>query len=320
MKKIVTKLIVFLMLFLIPVQCSAFFIDKGTEIRIGQQTARQIESRSPVIYSVDLQSSIDKLLFTLVRQIPNPQFNYTLKVINDNGINAYSIPGGGMYVTAPMIRFVGSTSELSFVIAHELGHEEHRHFAKTMDKLITVSIIADVIGKNNNEKMFTNSILSAVVTRGYGFEKEHEADRYAFELLIKSGQNVGAGAVLFHKFDRHFGDGKQTLQNYLYPHPKNTERLKRQLEMISAYSRNKVFVDGDRVFMNNKFIIQPKPTEKHSSFERAYYIAGQLAFYNNKYNNLSFSYSEDTVFCNGNAIITITGNDETADIVCSRLM
>jgi len=60
------------------------------------------------------------------------QFNYTFKVVNDKDVNAYSLPGGFIYVNKGLIDYVRSDDELAGVLAHEVSHAAHHHMVKLM--------------------------------------------------------------------------------------------------------------------------------------------------------------------------------------------
>jgi predicted Zn-dependent protease len=58
----------------------------------------------------------------------NP-FDYTFKVVEDKDINAFSLPGGFIYVYEGLIQFAETDDELAGVLAHEVAHASFRHVA-----------------------------------------------------------------------------------------------------------------------------------------------------------------------------------------------
>ena len=51
-----------------------------------------------------------------------PQIHYTFKIVDTDSVNAFSLPGGFIYVNRGLLDFVMSESELAGVVAHEVGH------------------------------------------------------------------------------------------------------------------------------------------------------------------------------------------------------
>ena len=60
------------------------------------------------------------------------QFNYTFRVVDDKDVNAYSLPGGFIYVNKGLLDYVHSDDELAGVLAHEITHASHHHMVKLM--------------------------------------------------------------------------------------------------------------------------------------------------------------------------------------------
>lgn len=58
----------------------------------------------------------------------NP-FDYTFKVVEDKDINAFSLPGGYIYVYEGLVKFAETDDELAGVLAHEVAHASFRHVA-----------------------------------------------------------------------------------------------------------------------------------------------------------------------------------------------
>ena len=56
-----------------------------------------------------------------------PGLDYSCKVLNVASVNAFSLPGGHIYVTRGLLEFTGNESELAAVIAHEIGHIAAHH-------------------------------------------------------------------------------------------------------------------------------------------------------------------------------------------------
>ncbi len=61
----------------------------------------------------------------------NPD-NYHVTVVDVATVNAFALPAGQVFVTAPLIALAASEAELAGVIGHEVGHVMARHTAERM--------------------------------------------------------------------------------------------------------------------------------------------------------------------------------------------
>ena len=73
---------------------------------------------------------------------------FVVKLVNDIEANAYSFPGGFLYVTSGMILTADNEAELIAALAHETGHVTARHFTKLeakrrwgLGRLVTLKLL-----------------------------------------------------------------------------------------------------------------------------------------------------------------------------------
>ena len=84
------------------------------------------------------------------------QFDYTFKVVNEKDVNAYSIPGGHIYVNKGLLDYVRSDDELAGVLAHEVSHAAHHHMMKmmkdqnSMQNLLLAGIVGAAVAARGN--------------------------------------------------------------------------------------------------------------------------------------------------------------------------
>jgi predicted Zn-dependent protease len=124
-------------------------------------------------------------------------FEYTFKVIDDPDVNAFSVPGGYIYVHSGLLDDVESDDELAGVLAHEVAHAAHRHVITLMkekskiDLLTIPALIAAMLsGSPEVGALATGSQLASIaLTSGWSERAELDADRTAFYYLEKTKYN-----------------------------------------------------------------------------------------------------------------------------------
>ncbi len=127
------------------------------------------------------------------------QFKYQFKVVEDKDVNAFSLPGGYIYVNTGLLDMVASDDELAGVLAHEIAHAAHHHMVQllkkssSVDKYVALIALAGILG-NVRSRDLSNLLLGAQVMKigkisGYTQEAERDADRTAVAYMARSKYN-----------------------------------------------------------------------------------------------------------------------------------
>lgn len=128
------------------------------------------------------------------------QFEYVFKVVDDPDVNAFSVPGGFIYVNAGLLNAVESDDELAAVIAHEVAHAANRHVVTVMreqskvDLLTLPAVLAIILTSRGAAApaLTTAMALKQSLTSGWTQAAELDADRTGFFYMTKSRYNPTA--------------------------------------------------------------------------------------------------------------------------------
>ena len=113
--------------------------DDAAEIKLGKDAAVQVDKDMKLITTgpeLDRVVKIGNKLAAIAASVNVPatwginrlsKFDYTFKLVDAKDINAFSLPGGFIYVNKGLVDAVQSDHELAGVIAHELAHAAHHH-------------------------------------------------------------------------------------------------------------------------------------------------------------------------------------------------
>lgn len=331
MKKLYQLFIIVCLLCYSSVACAShyYFVNNAQEAKAGMIFRKNIEAKFPVIYNTPESNLVDNIAYRLTAAIDSPRYDYQVKLIDDGHLNAYTGPAGNIYVTLQLEKYVKTNDELAFAIGHEMGHDMHEHWKQTIERKWKNELIAAAVGKamgaSNNQIGWLMTAAFVDVSRGYGFDKEKEADHFGFDVVTRAGFSPAAGALFFHNLMKLEENAPKSslstdIVNYINPHPKTINRLNAQLSYIKKLSNDKVEVKDNSIYMNGRFVVTPHGNANYDSYERAYIIAGHLAKLYSVNNTLQFSVDNNRVLANGEVIFTSFAGDESANVVLHRML
>lgn len=308
-------------------KCSAYlFVDDNYAQAVGETYSQKLESTYGLSYELSYIEAINQIGQRLLKVYPS-DIPVTFKIIKQPVFNAFSVPGGYIYVTEVMMNTLdryATEDELAFVLGHELGHNNNEHFLKTSEKLFTSSLIINTAAKNSDYRDKLVSLANVLINRGYGFDKEHEADKSGFNAIVKAGFNPGAGAAFFYRLKAYgTGESGDALYNFVYPHPKTETRIEKQLQYLNEYSLGKVKVgnNGSTIYLNNIPVIELMSPDQSLNQIRVAYIAGNLAevAHAGKLDAISASQDEKRLIFGDKTLMVITDTDNSVSSILSGI-
>ena len=196
---------------------------------------------------------------------------WTVHVVDDPSVDAYTCPGGHVFVHAGVLDLVGARddSALAFILAHEMGHALCRHGAEkaTLQLLSSAADAASwaaavLAGADYFGGAFTAAALAgaeSAVTLAVALpnsrDMEREADVVGVRLMARACFDPNGAARVFRKIEaaRRLdetppnggappGAPPGALEAYLSTHPLDAERARN----TSAHARAVSFRDSSR--------------------------------------------------------------------------
>src|SRR5947209_8406136 len=83
------------------------------EIALGAQAAKEIESQYRVVTDPAMVERLTRVGGVVARVVDRQELTYRFKILDIPGVNALGVPGGWVYVTKGMMRFVRTDDELA---------------------------------------------------------------------------------------------------------------------------------------------------------------------------------------------------------------
>lgn len=273
-RRLINKLIsviVFLLMAFLLVNFNSFSAERdlNKEQKLGKKLSEDIEKKHDLVE--DSQKNL------LIRQIGNKLakvselkgMSYHFKILNIEGPNAFSIPGGYVYVTYDLFDFIQSDDELAGILAHEIAHVIHNHALKqTRDNTkFTLLTILAVLLTGEPDVGVLGKLTTITLLNQYSREYEEEADLTAMDLLIKTGYNpVGFLTFLERLYAREMFKPEVNL-GIFQTHPETEDRINYVKDMLKERG-----IEIDRRATTDYLKVDIKHTYKESFYNAAIYI------------------------------------------------
>ena len=203
-------------------------IPPGAESVLGEQTLAAMDQSwlQPSKLPQARQDALRRKFAELARaagEAPAPRVEF--RASPAIGPNAFALPAGLIVVTDELVRLAQNDEQVLAVLAHELGHVRYRH---TMRHLLqgsaTALIIAGVTGDIASTTSLAASAPAVLLQTKYSRDYEREADRFAIDLLQKSGIGPRHFAAILARFEARAKGKKGFVPTFLASHPPTEER------------------------------------------------------------------------------------------------
>jgi predicted Zn-dependent protease len=187
----------------------------------------------PSELSVAKQEALRKAFDQLVQQSLGAQapFHELLFRKSKIGPNAFALPGGSMVMTDEMVELVDNDEAVLLgVLAHELGHVQHRHGMRMLIQGSAVGLIAGLIWGDASSLLATVPIVLGQAS--YSRDAERQADQFAADVLVAAGRTPSVMVRLFERLEENRkkeqgGDNPWSAVGIAFSsHPADEERIR----------------------------------------------------------------------------------------------
>jgi len=179
--------------------------------------------------------------------IANPGQALHFVTLNSAVENAFSVPGGYVYVTRQLMALMDDESELAFALGHEVGHvaANHAHIREQYAERSTMGVFGQMIGA-----IFGPGAASILQARSvldllsFSREQEYEADTLGLRYMIQAGYDPAGAAEVLAALSRQSalsarveGRTNRRIPEWASTHPLSENRMQRALAEAQATGR-----------------------------------------------------------------------------------
>lgn len=271
-------------------------ITVNDERKMTRDYLSQMQKDYPTIQNSQLQNYIQNIGNKIVRanNLNSNPYNYNFTVVKTPAVNAFALPAGTIFVTAPLIAMADSEAELAGVIGHEIGHVQARHTAERIEKqkqeqnktlLYTLggAIGGYLLGKGlgkvvcpPKDKECLDRIskygamaggIGGLLIQKYAFmansrEDEMEADRIGFRTSVAAGYHKNYVGNFYSKLlameAKHKNNSMMaSFADAMSTHPPSKERVK-QMKQMAQKEQKKSGAVSSKEFEQVKKLIKSR--------------------------------------------------------------
>ncbi len=150
----------------------------------------------------------------------------TVWVTKSDWVNAFAMPGGQIVIFDGLIQKAQSPDEVAGVLAHEMGHVEHRHALRRLVRAAGIGFLASMVSGG-----VVGDVSQQLLVMTFSREMEEEADTAALKTLASAGIASDGFAAFFERLAAEDNESDpesllagSTLESLLATHPLSKER------------------------------------------------------------------------------------------------
>jgi predicted Zn-dependent protease len=210
-------------------------LTESSETRIGDAAAKQVEREMGFVDAPALTGYVRAVGERLAAASPRRDVTYRFHVVDQPEPNAFSLPGGHVYVTRGLLVLLNGEDELAGVLGHEIGHIAGRHAVQRATRAAPLGLLTGVVAVAGGLVSPTlgrvvggaGSTLADVLLAPYSRDQEREADRVGQETAGRAGwdpSGLARALATLERFER-FGEKDPRRPSFFDSHPGTGERV-----------------------------------------------------------------------------------------------
>jgi predicted Zn-dependent protease len=209
------------------------------EVELGRKISQRVEAELPRLADEAAQRRVRQIGERIASVCDRRELVYSFVVVEDKDVNAFSLPGGYVYINQGLLDKVTNDDELAGVIAHEVAHITARHAIKRYEGGIGMQL-AQLAALASRQPAATRGVGVAMQAArlAYARQDELEADRLAVKYLRAAGFDPTAMLRFLetlqqlHDEDVHYVPRGMVRPHYALTHPFVPERLRAVKEAL----------------------------------------------------------------------------------------
>jgi predicted Zn-dependent protease len=229
-------------------------ISLDQEWQLGDQMAAQVAQQMQLVRDPTAQGYLRQVGERIHAATPLANRPFTFEIVNDPSVNAFSIPGGHIYINAGLIAQADKANELAGVVAHEISHVVARHVIKQVETQQQISVIGSILlGQSPGalQQLLAQVIAGGAMAR-FSRADEKEADDLGLQFMAQAGYDPHGMLDMFQKLLSLEKGGNSSVTRFFADHPGTQDRINDISGRIAKMGNTNGIVDDPAYHTNLK--------------------------------------------------------------------
>lgn len=208
-------------------------VDYASERTIGESLALEGFARYGMpVKDKKLQRYVNLVGMAVARNSLRPNIPYRFVVVESPLQNAFSCPGGIIFVSSALIGAMQNEAQLACVLAHEVAHVGHKHALKSIQRArffqgvgkVTAATLEGEKGQQFEDMI--GDLQTVLFDKGLDREMEFQADLTGMETAYRTGYDPH-GMVAVLEILRKLESGSDKRGSWFSTHPPLSLRIEK---------------------------------------------------------------------------------------------
>lgn len=211
------------------------------EIYAGAQLDSAVREQYTPTANTALQAYVTTIGNKIAAQ-STQAYPFSFTVLEDDRVaNAFSGPGGFIYITTGLLNILENEAQLAAVLSHEIGHVVRRHIVQQMQQRNAADLALTILGRitDVNTRSRLARLGEYLLFQEFSRQDEYEADITGLQLMVRTGYSPQGMVQLLNKLNAM--ESRGIVIPFLRSHPTSQQRA----SVVSEYiERNQLEKPG----------------------------------------------------------------------------
>lgn len=213
-----------------------YSIDK--ELKLGRELAAETDAELQFLRDPVVNEYVNRIAQDLASH-SDAKVPFTVKVVDSDEVNAFTLPGGFLYVNVGLLLASNDEAELAGVMAHEIAHVAARHATKnvTRRQLFNLASVPLLFVGGGAVNVITQvaGIAEPISFMKFNRNAEREADLLGLEYAYAAGYDPTEFVHFLERMQKISREKKTPFIIRLFStHPMTDDRIRRAQDEVAT--------------------------------------------------------------------------------------
>lgn len=216
-------------------------IDYESERTVGESLALEgLKRYGMPVNNPELQRYVNLVGTAVAANSQRPSIPYRFVVVESSLQNAFSCPGGIIFLSSGLFMTLKNEAQLAGVLAHEVAHVGYKHALQSIKRarffqgVGTITATAMKGEKGQQFESMIGDLQSVLFDKGLDQNMEFEADASGMETAYKTGYDPKGLVQVLNELKR-IQDMSEKRGSWFSTHPPLSQRIQRTMAQLNSY-------------------------------------------------------------------------------------